>query len=113
KTGGVVWFRPARAKDDDLRLPISPNLARNRDSLVAGDIIRNVKFLKFLPEIEIYERLTDALEKRGGYKEGKWDAPAKDGYQDTYYIFAYDWRRDNVENARLLMQKIDALKRKL
>lgn len=113
KTGDVVWFQRHRAKDDDLRLPISPVLSRNRDNLVAGDIIRNVKFLKFLPETEIYDKLIDSLESRGGYKEGQWNAPPKDGYQDTFYIFSYDWRRDNVENARLLMQKINALKTKL
>lgn len=113
KTNEVVWFKLGRAKDDDLRLPISPNLSRNRDNLVPGDIIRSVQLIKFLPETEIYERLIDALEKRGGYKEGKWDAPPKDGHEDTFYVFPYDWRRDNVENARLLVRKIDALKRKL
>ena len=113
ENGNVAWFQRSRAKDDDIRLPISPVLRRNRDKLVAGDIIRNVKFLKFLPEIEIYDKLIDALEKRGGYKEGKWNAPPKDGYQDTFYVFAYDWRLDNVENARLLMKKIKALKTKL
>ncbi len=113
KTGEEVWFKSRRAKDDDLRLPISPNLARNRDNLVTKDIIRSVQFFKFLPETEIYERLIDSLEKRGGYKEGKWLAPPKDGYQDTFYVFPYDWRRDNVENARLLVRQIEALKRKL
>jgi pimeloyl-ACP methyl ester carboxylesterase len=114
KTGKIVWFKPQRARDDDLRLPISSTvLTRNRDSLIVGDIIRNVQFIKFLPDVEIYERLIDALEKRGGYKEGKWDAPAKDGDQATFYVFPYDWRRDNVENARLLVQRVEALKRKL
>ena len=113
KNEEIVWFRPQRAKDDDLRLPISPNLARNRDSLRAKDIIREVEFLKFLPEIEIYQKLIDALEKRGGYTEGKWDTPTANGYEDTFYVFPYDWRLDNVENARLLMRKIDDLKRKL
>lgn len=114
KTDSLVWFLRTRAKDDDLRLPISsPILARNRDSLVPRDIIRNVKFLKILPEIEIYDKLIDSLEKRGGYREGKWDAPPETGYQDTFYVFAYDWRRDNVENARLLQRKIKALKTKL
>lgn len=113
KDDSLVWFLRTRAKDDDLRLPISPNLARNRDGLIARDIIRNVKFLKILPEIEIYDKLIDALEKRGNYREGKWDAPPETGYQDTFYVFAYDWRRDNVENARLLERKIKALKTKL
>jgi pimeloyl-ACP methyl ester carboxylesterase len=109
----VVWFSRKRTKGDDLRLPISPNLARNRDSLRARDIIRKVEFLRFLPEIEIYEKLIDSLEKRGGYTEGKWDNPTIKGYEDTFYVFAYDWRRDNVENARLLIRKIEDLKRKL
>lgn len=113
KTGEEVWFRTRRSKDDDVRLPISPNLARNRDNLVTRDVIRSVKFLKILPETEIYERLIDALEKRGGYKEGKWNAPPADGFQDTFYLFPYDWRRDNVESARLLIRQIETLKRKL
>jgi len=113
KTGEHVWFRKGRAKDDDLRLPISPNLARNRDNLVPGDIIRSVQFLKFLPETEIYERLIDALEKRGGYREAKWStATAKDA-EDTFFVFPYDWRRDNVENARLLITRIEAVKRRM
>ncbi len=113
KTGEEVWFKNRRSRVDDIRLPISPNLARNRDDLVTRDVIRSVKFLKIVPETEIYERLIDGLEKRGGYKEGKWDAPPRDGFQDTFYLFPYDWRRDNVESARLLIRRIEGLKRKL
>ena len=113
KNQEIVWFKPQRSKEDDLRLPISPNLAANKDSLRSRDIIRNIKFLRFLPEIEIYEKLIDSLEKRAGYKEGKWDAPPRDGYQDTFYVFAYDWRLDNVENAKKLMNQMESLKRKL
>ena len=55
----------------------------------------------------------DALETRGGFKEGSWTSPKKDGDRDTFYVFPYDWRRDNVENARLLLTRIENLKRKL
>lgn len=113
KTNEVVWFKAGRSKDDDIRLPISPFLSRNRDNLVPKDILREIKLLRFLPEIEIYERLANALETKGGYKEGKWNAPGRTGDRDTYYVFPYDWRRDNVENARLLVTKVEALKRKL
>lgn len=109
-TSEEVWFSPGRAKDDDLRLPISPVLAKNRDTLVTKDIIRNVKVLKFLPEIEIYERLIDALEKRG-YREVKWDTARRGDHQDTFLVFPYDWRRDNVESARLLIRRIETFKR--
>lgn len=112
KTDELVWFKPQRAKDDDIRLPVSANPARSRDNLVARDIIRSVQLFKFLPETEIYERLINALEKRGGYREADWTNPKKDDFQDTFYVFPYDWRRDNVENARLLVQKIEGLKRK-
>lgn len=112
-TNETVWFKLTKSKDDDVRLPISTNLARNRDNLIAGDILRSVKYLKFLPETEIYEKLTESLEKSGGYKEEKWETPSATGYEDSYYVFPYDWRRDNVENARLLIRKIAALKLKL
>ena len=113
KTGEEVWFKARRAKDDDIRLPISPNLSRNRDNLTVQDIIRKVEFFKVLPEIEVYERLIDALQTRGGYREANWTTATRKDAQDTFYVFAYDWRRDNVENAQLLMRKIETLKRRL
>lgn len=109
-TNETVWFSLQGNKNDDIDLPISTNLAANKDNLVAGDILRNIKYLKFLPETEIYEKLAGSLTLPGGYKEGKWDTPDADGFQDTYYVFPYDWRLDNVENARLLIRKIAALK---
>ncbi|HMS41465.1 MAG TPA: hypothetical protein PKE69_14630 [Pyrinomonadaceae bacterium] len=114
KTGETVWFKAQRSKDDDIRLPISSlDMSQNKDLLVAGDVIRGVQFLKILPEIEIYQKLIEALEARGGYTEGKWDNPPVKGYEDTFYVFSYDWRLDNVENARILMKKIEDLKRTL
>ena len=113
KTNKEVWLKLIRPKDDDIRLPISADLTANRDLLETRDIIRSVKIARFLPEIEIYERLIYALETRGGYREAKWDDPGKNGFQDTFYVFPYDWRLDNVENARLLTRKIAALKTKL
>lgn len=113
KTDEVVWVRLSEAKSDDLRLPISPNLAANRDDLVATDIVDRVKISRFLPGISVYSDLIDFLEKKAGYRRGNWDIPLSDDDQDTYYIFAYDWRRDNVESARLLIQKIEKLKAKL
>jgi len=114
ETAETVWFDLQRSKTDDLRLPISSaNLAENRDNLVAGDILRNIKYLRFLPETEIYQSLATSLKLPGEYEEGNWDAPTGNAFQDTYYVFPYDWRRDNVENARLLIRRIDDLKSKL
>lgn len=111
-TGKKVWYSRKRAKDDDLRLPISPNIADNRDNLVPGDIIREVRIVKILPEVEIYERLIDALQKRG-YQEENWEKPGENAYQDSFFVYPYDWRRDNVESARLLVRKVEDLKKQL
>jgi pimeloyl-ACP methyl ester carboxylesterase len=108
-TGKEVWFHLQRVKDDDLRLPITPNISRSRDNLVPRDILRNVKLIKILPEIQIYDRLIESL-KADGYTEAKWDAPAA---TDVFYVFPYDWRLDNVETARILTQKIQTVKTKL
>lgn len=109
KTGKTVWFSVRRDKDDDLRLPMtSAVLSRNRDALVATDIIREVK-LPVLPDIEVYQSLIDALIERG-YTEAKWDKPKA---TDVFYVFPYDWRRDNVETAHLLMQRMASVKRTL
>lgn len=111
KTGQIVWFKTRRVRTDDLRLPISPDLTANHDSLVAGDIIRDVK-AALLPRTDIYGGFVTALETSGGYREGRWDAPPPRGFENTIYVFAYDWRRDIVENARLLVHKIETLKQK-
>jgi pimeloyl-ACP methyl ester carboxylesterase len=112
KTGEEVWFKARRAKDDDIRLPVSPVLSRNRDDLVTKDIIRSVKLLKIVPETEIYERLVVSLQARG-YREARWDTAKRGDHQDTFFVFPYDWRRDNVESARLLIRRIETLKRRL
>jgi pimeloyl-ACP methyl ester carboxylesterase len=112
KTGVTVWFKLHHVRANDLRLPISPNIAANHDDLKPGDIIRDIK-PGILPRIDVYRSFITSIETQGGYKEGRWDTPPARGFENTLYVFAYDWRRDNVENARLLIRKIDALKRKL
>lgn len=111
-TNEKVWFDLGRSKDDDLRLPVSPNLKANRDNLVPGDILREIQLIRFTPEIEIYQKLIDTL-KADGFAEGKLDDPQAGGDADTFYVFAYDWRLDNVENAQNLLQKIETARGKL
>lgn len=107
-----VWFSLRRAKDDDLRLPVSVNLKDNRDGLIAGDILRKFKVIPLTPDIEIYSKLVESLQA-DGYTEGKIDTPEAAGAADTFYVFPYDWRLDNVENAQLLLQKMDEIRTKL
>ena len=111
KTGETVWPSAFRTAHDVL--PISPNLEANRDDLVPGKILETVRLARVLPEVYVYRDLLEALRHYAGYREGNWENPGLDGDRDTFYVFAYDWRRDNVANARELVQRIQRLKDRL
>jgi pimeloyl-ACP methyl ester carboxylesterase len=113
KTGKLVWPALSGSLQSGLTLPTSPDLAANRDDLRPGKIIAGLKFARFLPEVYVYRGLLDALRLYGGYQEGDWDNPGPNGDKDTFYAFSYDWRHDNVENARELFKRIESLKQKL
>lgn len=111
KTGETVW--PSAFRTAQEGLPISVNLEANRDDLVPGKILETVKFARLLPEVYVYRDLLDALRRYAGYRDGNWENPAADGDRDTFYVFSYDWRRDNVANARDLVQRVQRLKQRL
>jgi pimeloyl-ACP methyl ester carboxylesterase len=111
KTGETVW--PSAFRTSQEGLPISANLEANRDDLVPGKILETVRLARLVPEIYVYRDLLDALRRFAGYREGNWQNPGTDGDRDTFYVFPYDWRRDNVANARLLVQHIQRLKEQL
>jgi pimeloyl-ACP methyl ester carboxylesterase len=111
KTGEIVW--PSAFRTSQEGLPISPDLASNHDDLVPGKIIETVKLARVLPEVYVYRDLLVALRRFAGYRDGDWNNPSADGYQDTFYVFPYDWRQDNVANARELIRRITQLKTKL
>lgn len=113
KTGEVVWPSAFRSDVDGLSLPATPDLFNNRDELVAARIVEAARLARIAPEVYVYHHLLRALEDYGGYREGDWANPPEGGDQDTFYVFAYDWRRDNVESARLLVKRVEALKLKL
>jgi pimeloyl-ACP methyl ester carboxylesterase len=113
RTGEVVWPSVFRSDVDGLSLPTTPDLPANRDELVAARIVETAKLAKLAPEVYVYHYLLRALTDYGGYREGDWDNPPEGGDVDTFYVFAYDWRRDNVESARLLVRRIEALKLRL
>ncbi len=111
KTGETVWPSAFRTSNDVL--PINPNLEANRDDLVPGKILETVRLARILPEVYVYRDLLEALRHYAGYRESNWENPGVDGDRDTFYVFAYDWRRDNVANARELIQRIERLKQRL
>lgn len=108
-TGEKVWFKIGRSKDDDVRLPIGTDLATSRDNLVPGDIIRKLD-IPILRDQEVYQVLINALERYGGYTAGSWESPSG-SLNDKYFVFPYDWRRDNVETARRLFRTLEKLRR--
>ena len=111
KTGETVW--PSAFRTSQEGLPISPDLASNHDDLVPGKIIETVRLARILPDIYVYRDLLVALRRYAGYRDGDWNNPGVDGYEDTFYVFPYDWRKDNVSNARELVRRIAQLKLKL
>ncbi len=113
KTGKRVWPDLFPEDKEALALPItSTNIAENRDDIAASRVIESAQLVKFMPEIGVYGALFKALENQGGYRRGDIEAPPPDGDRDIYYLFAYDWRRDNVESARKLAEKIAEIKRR-
>ncbi|CAN5462849.1 hypothetical protein BH10ACI2_BH10ACI2_09360 [soil metagenome] len=108
-TNERIWYRTFKSKSEDLKLPISSDIAGIHDNLIPGDVLREVK-LGVLPSVDVYGGFIRTMQMRGGYHEENWDTPSEDGYEDSLYIFSYDWRLDNVQNARRLVRKIEALK---
>lgn len=113
KTNEVVWESAFRSKVDDIALPVSGDLRANRDDLEAREVIQSARLFRRAPEIYVYRELVTALRDYAGYRRGDWDNPREGDDVDTFYLFPYDWRRDNVESAQELMLKIEALKTKL
>ena len=111
RTGEKVW--PSAFRTSEEGLPMTPNLSANRDDLVPGKIIETVRLARVLPEVYVYRDLLEALRHYAGYREGDWNNPGSDGGQDTFYVFAYDWRKDNVANAMELIRRIERLKETL
>ena len=112
-TGEKLWPDLFPEDKEAMALPISSTtLSENRDDVVASRVIETAQLIKFMPKIGVYGALLKALENQGGYRRGDIDAPQPDGDRDTYYLFAYDWRRDNVESARRLAEKIAEIKRR-
>lgn len=112
KTGERVWFKTRKSKSEDLRLPISTDITKMADGLEATDILREVKIGPF-PVTDVYGGFIKAMEQRGGYREESWTEPGEDGHTNALYVFAYDWRLDNVVNARLLVRTVERLKKRL
>lgn len=113
KTQQRLWPELFPDDRDALALPLEGS--RTADAAAASDIvatrvIEEADLGRLIPQIGVYAGLLKALENYAGYRRGDIDNPTADGDRDTFYLFAYDWRRDNVEAAQALAQKLAKLK---
>ena len=83
----------------DLRLPLSweNEKTQTRDGLRPGLTLRRIRVIPGLIEEQIYGPWLEANEKR---------SPTQ------FSAFAYDWRRDNIENAEAFEAYIDTVRAK-
>src|SRR4249919_57259 len=73
--------------------------------LVAGDLFYGIAGVDF------YEALLDSLEKVGQFHRGVPGQPAGTGNaRRHYYVFTYDWRKDNTESVRELHALIEQIR---
>lgn len=121
-SGRMVWGAfdntsvDPRKRDDArlLALPIDSEteLYDLRDEVYADGVLDQVKvkLLGIPVDIRAYVGILSSLGV-GGYTDEAYGAGLDYGDEHfTCFQFAYDWRRDNVENAQLLKEFIDARK---
>src|SRR5437667_8339551 len=51
KTGEVVWPSAIRSTDENSILPMTPDIANNRDAVVPSQIVETVRLGRLLPEV--------------------------------------------------------------
>ncbi|NOZ08395.1 MAG: hypothetical protein GXO91_05905 [FCB group bacterium] len=114
-TGNMVWGKMInlRAVDphralldtalDGLELPTDRHpITANRDRLVPKSILTEFEIINRIGEVKVYRDLVNAF-SRCGLKPGDIERCRQ---QENVYLFPYDWRRDLVETAQLLAERI-------
>jgi hypothetical protein len=115
-SGTLVWgaFEPGAADPADpegarlIALPIerTDSLAALRDAIEPAGVLERIRIRMFgIPiAIQAYAGILATL-GAGGYRDSALGLGGKVDYGDDHFTcfqFAYDWRRDNVENAHKL-----------
>lgn len=115
-SGTLVWgaFEPGAADPADpegarlIALPIetTETLAESQDTVEPAGVLEKIRIrmLGVPIEIQAYAGILATL-GAGGYRDAALGLAGEIDYGDDHFTcfqFAYDWRRDNVENARRL-----------
>jgi pimeloyl-ACP methyl ester carboxylesterase len=74
-------------------------------SLVPGELVTDLAGV-----VDYYGELLRVLETVGRFKRGMPGTPVPADDRRRYYVFLYDWRRDNVEAARGLHELIERIR---
>ncbi len=107
-TGQIYWGKGKnllRPRDRGYRVARSLVLGAGAHPIEVGNVILQLRVAGLFKKV-IYQPLVDLFE-RNGYKVGDLTAPHPD---ENFFLFAYDWRQDNVESARLLDQRLENLR---
>jgi pimeloyl-ACP methyl ester carboxylesterase len=94
-SGKVVWG-DARSLGRFERLNLEP-AAGVAEPLRASGLVETVQVFGMFNLVEIYSHLIEFLEKELGYKR-----------EVSLFVFTYDWRQSNFDNAKALRSFIDA-----
>ena len=107
-TGAEIWpgniANPGRTYDE-LALEIDP------DTLYpAPERIGAAGVADRAAEIALDESIVPVLRDHGGFVEGKLGEPVKDNRR-RFYVFHYDWRKDNVRTVRKFAAFLEQVRR--
>ena len=95
-----------RPDQDGLELPIDARpIQANRDRLVPTSLLTSYKMINRILEVKVYKGLIDAFAHQGCQLGDIEHCTAS----DNLFLFPYDWRRDLVEGAMLLGERIAAI----
>ncbi len=120
KTGDVVWGKvidlkavdPHKAlihpEIDGLELPTDKwPINENRDRLVPTNILTKYEMINRIAEVEAYQGLIQRFSQCGLQEGDIHQCTAR----DNLYLFGYDWRRDLVETAIILGERIEEIQK--
>lgn len=99
------WWRILFSSYADLALEFDPATLQAKPSKLEAHGIAEQVFGR-----DFYRPIVQTLTRHGGYAPGVLGQPAKKG-ERRLYVFAYDWRQDNVASARRLHELIEAIRR--
>ena len=100
-----AWWRILFSNYTDLALDFDAQTGQPLESRLEADGIAERAFGR-----DFYRPIIDTLIRDGGYVRSTVGTPAQKG-QRRLYVFAYDWRQDNVKSAQALHTLIEAVRR--